>query len=254
MGDLYSFNNLVWAWTIIGAIVFIVLLFITAPYGRHSTKSWGPMISNRLGWVLMELPSLLAFSLFLWLGPVKKDTVIILLFVLWAIHYVNRSLIFPFRTKTSGKKMPVVIALSAVFFNLINGGLNGYYLGFLTKGYDNSWLTDPRFIIGFIVFYSGFMINQVADRKLLALRSKGADTSYKVPRGWLFEYISCPNFFGEMIEWSGFALMAWNLPALSFLLWTVFNLIPRALSHHKWYKEKFADYPKGRKAVIPFVL
>ena len=56
---------------------------------------------------------------------------------------------------------------------------------------------------------------------------------------------------GEIIEWSGFALMCWNLPALSFAVWTAANLIPRALSHHAWYRRTFPDYPPGRKAVIP---
>ena len=31
--------------------------------------------------------------------------------------------------------------------------------------------------------------------------------------------------------------------------WTIFNLLPRAISHHKWYKEKFEDYPKEGKII-----
>jgi hypothetical protein len=48
--------------------------------------------------------------------------------------------------------------------------------------------------------------------------------------------------------------MAWNLPAFSFALWTAVNLIPRALDHHRWYLKTFPDYPKERKAVIPFLV
>ena len=70
----------------------------------------------------------------------------------------------------------------------------------------------------------------------------------------MFRYVSCPNHFGEIVEWAGFAVMCWNLPALSFAVWTAGNLIPRALSHHRWYRERFPDYPPERKAVIPFVL
>jgi hypothetical protein len=79
-------------------------------------------------------------------------------------------------------------------------------------------------------------------------------TEYAIPRGSLFECVSCPNHLGEIVEWFGFALMCWNLPALSFAIWTAANLIPRALSHHRWYAEKFANYPKERKALIPFVM
>jgi hypothetical protein len=31
-------------------------------------------------------------------------------------------------------------------------------------------------------------------------------------------------------------------------------LLPRAISHHKWYKEEFEDYPKERKIIIPKIL
>jgi hypothetical protein len=59
---------------------------------------------------------------------------------------------------------------------------------------------------------------------------------------------------GEIIEWSGFALMCWNLPALSFAIWTAANLIPRAVSHHAWYRRTFPDYPQDRHAVVPALL
>ena len=70
----------------------------------------------------------------------------------------------------------------------------------------------------------------------------------------MFRLISCPNHLGEIIEWTGFFIIALNLPALSFTLWTFFNLVPRALNHHEWYKEYFDNYPKNRKAVIPYIL
>jgi 3-oxo-5-alpha-steroid 4-dehydrogenase 1 len=241
-------------WIGIAIILFPFLLKITPPYGRHNKQDWGPMIDNKLGWILMEFPSLLIFVLLILLGPNHTTSPVWILFVLWAIHYVNRSVIFPLRTKTKGKKMPVVIMISAIFFNLINAGLNGYWLGFAAPQYPDSWMTDPRFIIGGIIFVSGFAINQAADKKLINLR-KGSDRSYFIPKGGLFNYISCPNFFGEIVEWSGFAIMAWNLPALSFAVWTAANLIPRALDHHKWYKNYFKEkYPEGRKAVIPFII
>jgi 3-oxo-5-alpha-steroid 4-dehydrogenase 1 len=32
------------------------------------------------------------------------------------------------------------------------------------------------------------------------------------------------------------------------------NLVPRAFATHKWYREKFPDYPANRKALIPYVI
>lgn len=147
--------------------------------------------------------------------------------------------------------MPVAIMVSAIFFNLMNGFLNGYYLGNFVS-YAVDWLYAPQFIVGFILFIAGFYINNKSDTMLLNLRKPG-ETGYKIPRGFLFEKVSCPNHLGEIIEWSGFAIMTWNIASFSFALWTFANLAPRSEAHHKWYKEKFEDYPKERKAVIPFL-
>jgi len=92
-----------------------------------------------------------------------------------------------------------------------------------------------------------------SDNRLIHLR-KPDETGYKIPKGGLFRYISCPNLFGEMVEWAGFVLMCWSWPALSFAVWTAANLGPRALAHHRWYRSHFKDYPPERKAVVPFVI
>jgi 3-oxo-5-alpha-steroid 4-dehydrogenase 1 len=96
------------------------------------------------------------------------------------------------------------------------------------------------------------LINWKSDTILINLRKKG-DTGYYIPKGFLFEYISSPNLFGEIVEWSGFAIMAWNLPALTFLVWTFANLVPRSKNHHDWLLKKFPNYPKDRKRVFPFI-
>lgn len=72
--------------------------------------------------------------------------------------------------------------------------------------------------------------------------------------GGMFTYVSGANFFGEIIEWSGFALACWSLPSLAFATFTALNIGPRAIQHHRWYLDKFEDYPKSRRALIPFVL
>jgi len=171
-------------------------------------------------------------------------------FALWTAHYINRSLIFPWRTHTQGKTMPIAIVGSAAAFNIVNAGLNGLYLGWWGEVYAVAWLMDPRFIIGLLVFLAGASINIWSDHRLIGLRS-GGRTGYSIPQGGLFKWVSCPNLMGEIIQWSGFALMCWNWPALSFAVWTAANLIPRAVSHHAWYRRTFPDYPADRRAVVP---
>jgi steroid 5-alpha reductase family enzyme len=97
------------------------------------------------------------------------------------------------------------------------------------------------------------IINIKSDDILFALRDDGS-TGYKIPSGGLFEKVSCPNYLGEIIEWTGWAIATWSLAGATFAIWTVCNLAPRALAHHKWYKEEFEEYPENRKALVPFLL
>jgi hypothetical protein len=246
-----TFYLIVWVWIALAFVVFPCALFFTAPYGRHSKKIIGPMISNKLSWVLMEFPSLFLFGFFFIIGPVEKLAIHWVFFTLYMLHYFNRTFIWPLRTKTKGKKMPLVITISAIIFNGFNGPIIGYFLGYFSD-YSNDWLTSWQFLTGIFVFLFGATINSHSDGILLGLRKPG-ETGYKIPRGGMFKYVSAPNLFGEVIEWTGWAIMLWSAPGLSFAVWTFANLVPRAIDHHKWYLNKFDDYPKERKAVFPYL-
>jgi 3-oxo-5-alpha-steroid 4-dehydrogenase 1 len=146
--------------------------------------------------------------------------------------------------------MPALVMSLGLFFNAVNAYLNGRYLFTFSGGYDSGWFTDPRFICGLALFIVGFIINRQADNVLKNLRQPdGAD--YKIAHDGLYRFISCPNYLGEIIIWTGWAIATWSLSGLSFLLWTMANLIPRARAHHFWYKEQFPDYPSERKALVP---
>lgn len=96
------------------------------------------------------------------------------------------------------------------------------------------------------------VVNIHSDHILRNLRKPG-DTGYKIPRGGLFEYVTAANYLGEIVEWFGFALASWSPAGGAFALFTISTLLTRARQHHQWYHEKFEDYPKSRKILIPFV-
>ncbi len=139
---------------------------------------------------------------------------------------------------------------SGMAFNVLNGYLNGRWL--FTFGPDRgaTWLSDPRFLIGVILFAGGFAGHVDADRRLRAIRPAGT-SDYGVPRGGLFTWVSCPNYLSEIVEWSGWALATWSLPGLAFAMWTAANLAPRARAHHRWYRDQFDEYPGRRRALLP---
>jgi 3-oxo-5-alpha-steroid 4-dehydrogenase 1 len=246
------YQVIIFVWITIAIIVFFLLNQITAPYGRHTSGKWGPLIDNHWAWLLMEFPALLVMVYFFVINISSNSLPVLIMIGLFCFHYFNRVFIFPFRLHTKGKKMPLIIMTSAIFFNLCDTFLLGYYFTHFTPQ-DTSWLTDGRFITGSVLFFIGLIINWKADDILIHLR-KPDETGYKIPGGWLFEYVSCPNMMGELIEWCGFALLCWNLPAFAFFIWSAANLVPRAIAHHRWYKNNFSDYPGNRKAVIPFIV
>jgi 3-oxo-5-alpha-steroid 4-dehydrogenase 1 len=252
--ELQTLRNISYIWLFIAVIVHITMFFITVPFGRHTSEKWGGAMNNKMAWFIMEFPSLSIMVYFLFWGDHSFKSYVWILFALWIIHYVNRTLVYPFRIKSTPKKMPLVIVGSAVFFNIVNAGLNGYYLAELTplEDYNKSWLMSFPFLTGAILFLSGMIINWRSDSILIHLRHWG-ETGYKIPYGFLFKFVSSPNLLGEIIEWSGFALMAENLPAFTFMVWTLANLVPRAKNHHDWYHRNFSDYPMERKIVFPYL-
>ncbi len=232
-------------------LVFIILFFISAPYGKFSRKGWGVVIRSKWAWLVMESPSsVLIVAIFI--ISVYKSLPQVIFVILWLAHYIHRTFIYPFRQSGSEKPYPLIIVFMAIVFNTLNGFVNGYGV-FHLRQYDISWLLSWQFIAGIIIFVSGFIINKTADEKLRLFRG-GSPDEYVVPHGWLFNYISSPHYFGEIIEWAGWAVMTWSIPGLAFFVFTFANLFPRAVTSHKWYKVNFPGYPVKRKAVIPFII
>jgi protein-S-isoprenylcysteine O-methyltransferase Ste14 len=181
----------------------------------------------------------------------EKNIVSWILFSIWVIHYINRSIIFPMRIRNTSK-IPISVIASAIFFNLVNGFINGYYIGNIIN-FPITYLYSMKFILGFIILIIGVTINTSADKVLIKIRNQ--NIGYQIPTGGLYKYITCPNYFGEIIQWTGFAIITWSFPALLFVLWTMANLIPRAKAYNNWYRLKFeGEYPNNKKAIIPYII
>jgi 3-oxo-5-alpha-steroid 4-dehydrogenase 1 len=175
-----------------------------------------------------------------------------------------------------------MVPLSAVGFNLVNGFLMGTYLSSPeARFYLRDAFGSVRFWSGVGLGVVGFVGNVVHDEILFDIRRKAASEKkktsspqkehYAIPHGYLYTYISYPNYLCEWLEWLGFALAAAPLPyplfspssphtiAIAppwiFLLGEVLLMAPRALKGHRWYKERFGErYPRERRAVVPFLI
>ena len=149
-------------------------------------------------------------------------------------------------------KMPISIAFSAFFFNLVNVSIQAFGIFYFTQ-YSENWISSPTFIIGLSIFLLGMYINIRSDYIIMAIKKKKG-SGYHIPYSFLYRYLSAPNYFGEIIEWIGWAVLTWSVSGIVFLIWVIANLFPRALAHHQWYKRKFSDYPENRKAIIPGII
>ncbi len=237
-----------WTMLALAPVVFVLLLVVSAPYGRYSRAGWGPRMNSRPGWLLMESPACLIVG-WVMLCRMELSLLSIVFLLIWEFHYVYRSFVYPFVLR-SGRKMPVSVVLMGMSFNAVNAYLISFHFVFNPASYPQDWLWSPAFLAGTGLYGLGYWITRSSDRVLRELRAPG-ETGYRIPRGGLFRFVSCPNYLGEMIQWAGFALLTWSPAGLVFLLWTVANLLPRAISHHRWYRETFQEYPDQRKAVFP---
>lgn len=252
MSELLLYERMVWLMFVLALLTFVLLQVFIAPYGRHQRAGWGPTLPNRVAWVVMESPAVLFFGALFFAGEHRAEAVPLVLLGLWMMHYVQRTFIFPFRIRSDGKSMALSIVATGFAFNLLNAYVNARWISELGE-YTSRWFTDPRFILGVALMAVGWLINIHSDTILMRLRGPG-ETGYKVPHGGLYRWVSCPNYFGEMLEWLGWALATWSTAGLAFAVYTIANLLPRARSHHQWYREQFSDYPSSRRAVIPFLL
>ena len=244
-----------WAMIAVAVIVFVTLFFVDAGYGKFTSSKWGYAIPNRLGWVLMEAPVAILLFLF-WAFSDRKMMLTPLIFLVFMqIHYIHRAFIFPFLLRGKSK-MPLGIMFMGFFFNIANAFMQGYWIFHYSPQelYGNSWLQTPQFIIGTMLFFTGLIINMDSDRRIRNLRKSG-DSKHYLPRGGMYNYVTSANYFGEFIEWTGFAIAAWSMPGLVFAIWTFANLVPRANAIYKKYNQTFTEEMQGKnlKRIFPFV-
>ncbi|KAG7370495.1 3-oxo-5-alpha-steroid 4-dehydrogenase-domain containing protein [Nitzschia inconspicua] len=180
------------------------------------------------------------------------------------LHYLYRSLVYPVFLSTSSR-MPLGISLFAFCYTLLNGYLQPYDLIF-QQVFPEEYQYSIQFWSGIVMGAVGFAIGCHSDHTLLELKREkesnssgggGGGAYYQIPRDGLFEYVSSPHYLGEILEWTGFCIACdFSLASVSFVIWTVANLVPRAYATHRWYHDKFQEEypPLNRKVIIPFVV
>lgn len=257
---MHQFYNSLFLMSLIGFVVFVALYFIDAGYGKMISNKWGPAINNKVGWLLMECPVFFVM-LYMWgISQVRFQLPYLVFFLMFELHYFHRSFIFPFLMK-GNSKMPIIIMALSFVFNVVNGYIQGYWLFHLapvdfSEVYTIEWFKSWPFIIGTIIFFTGMFINWHSDHIIRNLRKPG-DTKHYLPKGGMYNYVTSANYFGEIVEWAGWALLTWSWAGLAFFWFTCANLVPRANSIYNKYQKEFAEEFNARqpklKRIFPFI-
>uniref|UniRef100_A0A0G4GYN5 3-oxo-5-alpha-steroid 4-dehydrogenase C-terminal domain-containing protein n=1 Tax=Chromera velia CCMP2878 TaxID=1169474 RepID=A0A0G4GYN5_9ALVE len=264
---------------------------MNAPYGRFNNfvSSWGPQMSFRWGWILQEAPAFVLSSFFFLTGDKTKgflpfvlglsskpdfDYPNVIAILMFMTHYFHRAFIYPLRLPDP-KPCPVLIVLMAFVFCTVNGSLQGHMV---CNRLDHPLTGSPsslppllllRLSAGMFYFLLGMWINIEADHQMISLKKAHMDKlkdvdrktltvkqRYLIPKGSWFDRlsISCPNYFGECVEWTGFWLFTGSPSALAFAFFSFAFIGTRALQTHRWYHSTFGkSYPQKRTAFWPFL-
>lgn len=259
--DMPTYYMIMTCMAVTAVIVFVALFFLNAGYGYLSSANWGPKISNKTAWVLMEAPAflfMLYYTLDFAASGVETGNSKLVLYImtgLFLLHYFQRSFIFPFLMRGKSR-MPVAVMLMGMVFNTLNAYIiSGWLFREAPAGmYGTDWLWSPQFIIGTLIFFAGMAINMHSDHVIRNLRKPG-DTKHYIPRKGFYKYVTSANYFGELTEWVGFAILTWSPAGLLFAVWTFANLGPRARSLTKKYEQEFGEEYRrlDKKHLIPFI-
>jgi len=255
MFSLQTHTTLLIVMAVVAVIVFVCLFFVDAGYGKFYQPKWGPAIDNRLGWMLMEAPVFVAMLLFWWFSPYRTDTTRLVFLVLFELHYFHRAFIFPWQIR-GRSRMPLSIILMGAVFNTLNAYMQGVWIFLCSPAgyYGPGWLTGLPFLAGTALFFYGMAVNIQSDTIIRHLRKPG-DTAHYLPQGGMFRLVTSANYFGEFVEWTGFAILTWSWAGAVFALWTFANLAPRAARIYNMYLQEFPDQldPHKTKRMLPFI-
>ncbi|KAG5533011.1 hypothetical protein RHGRI_027300 [Rhododendron griersonianum] len=164
------------------------------------------------------------------------------------IHFFKRTLEVFFVHKYSGSMfVDVATMISLSYFTQTALMI---YAQHLTRGLQEP-LVDLTYV-GIAIFLAGLSGNFYHHCLLSRLRGEG-NKEYKIPKGGLFDLVICPHYLFEILGFVGVSCIAQTLHAFSFTIGSAVLLMGRSYGTRKWYLSKFEDFPKGVKAVIPFV-
>lgn len=239
-----------------GLVMAIISLFAQIwkplPYGKHSAANGACDLPVRPAYMAMNLiPGFVIFTITYFTGLHFNSPINIALCVIFVFHYITRGLVTPLVSRYSESKVSIWVPMQILLINTFFHYVNAEFVG--SVDYCQGYQYDPRFVVGAILFVTGFIVNRISDAQVIFLRKSRKDPSYLIPEGFLYRLVSSPHYFGEGLQWFGWAVMTWSLAGLVWWLYTESVFFPRSRHNYIWYRNQFINYPSHRRALLPFI-
>jgi len=219
-------------------------------------KDLGPQISYKTVF-LVEYAGPLFIYFFFFLRPsfiysseAATTAVQSVAFVAWTFHFAKREFETLFVHRFSNDTMPIFNLWKNCAYYWAFAVVNGYLINRPHFGENSSFLSILLPVVLFAIFELG---NGVVHLQLRNLRPSGTKKR-GVPRGGLFNYVSCPNYTCEIAAWAAFSLLTGSLGSWLFTLVGAGQMFLWAKNKHSKYRKEFRDYPAERKILIPFII
>eukprot|EP00928_Gymnodinium_smaydae_P084762 TRINITY_DN68022_c0_g1_i1.p1 TRINITY_DN68022_c0_g1~~TRINITY_DN68022_c0_g1_i1.p1 ORF type:complete len:294 (-),score=28.53 TRINITY_DN68022_c0_g1_i1:186-1067(-) len=251
--------NLICTWAAVLVLVTLVAECTSSTaYGKFGAAT-AFALPPRVGWWCMEFPVTASFVyFFFWKGgPQSRGLVPRICAAIMCLHYGYRGWIYPYLLRPhpgAQSNFSLLPAVGGWMVTIMHGYLNAKWFADFGKHLKRDWLRDPRFIVGLLMYLSGFASLVYHDYIMRELRSTPGPR-YRIPHGGLFEYATQAVYFCELWTWLGFFLMSWGPNGAFIFAVSLANLAPRSVASHEWYLNRFGDeYARlDRKYLIPLV-
>jgi very-long-chain enoyl-CoA reductase len=166
-------------------------------------------------------------------------------------HFVKRELETIFVHKFSASTMPIYnIFKNSFFYWAFSGLLCAYaiYAPTSLAAKANEPIVD---YLGLVLYLFGEISNGAVHLHLATLRSAGG-TERRIPSGYGFNLVTCPNYMFEVVSWLGIILTSRSWSVVVFIAFGIMQMAAWAKNKERAYRKEFGDkYKKKRYTMLP---
>lgn len=177
-----------------------------------------------------------------------------LTFGMFQLHFAKREVETLFVHKFSANTMPVFNIFKNSFFYWAVSGLLCAYSIYSPSSLAATADKPVIDLVGTAIYLFGEIGNASIHLYLASLRSSGG-TERKIPVGYGFDLVTCPNYMFEVLSWVGVIVASRDWTVAAFIIMGAYQMYAWAKGKERAYRKEFGDkYKKKRYVMLPGLL